>query len=568
MADDARTRDAGNPHGAPTRRNDLQTLWSLVRLVGREVPPMLLSAACGAMAMLFVALLAGGAASLLLSRGTASGARLAPVEAARLALAALAAALLWQAWRSLSARASDAMGAALRTRVLGQVAAVSPVGPDGPGGLGAAGWRDSLARDVRDLRGFYGTVLPAALLALVTAACALVAFGVTFPALLPVAIVAYPLASVVAPLVAIRLAGPAREALPRERQRLLSLGSDHLTGAPELVRYGAAEVRLDLIDATAARLDRIDARVRRWNGLGLGLSLGVGALALVAGAFALAAGVDSGTTTSSAALGELVLLACSLVPMVGVAAASMGVSRTAEAAGRVLDVMDAEPSADEVRDGNRPGPGDVTLRGVTLLRSGEKVLGDLSLGVRLGQVTGVLGDDPDELAALCGLVMRFWDPDSGVVAVGDVRLDSVDTDSLHELLAYVGPRTALVAGTVRENLLLGREATEEQVLAACRLARLDTWLRRSGGLDARIRDPERVAPAVCQRLGLARALATGAPILVLEDPTARLDACERGAFLEAVDGLRGRRTVLLACRRQDEAQISDVTYRLERGRIK
>lgn len=554
--------------------NDLVVLWGLVRLVARWVPLALGAALAAAGALFSLASLVAG----VVTGGWVLGAGHAlPLGALGLALATAALAL---AWRELSLAASTGMGCELRRRVLERLGALSPialdaVAPEGTRSFAGEAPHRDVAEAVEGLGGFYRRVLPCLLAALVmgVATCAALATASAHAVLL--ALASYLLVDLVAPLAAIRLAASAREELPREGGRLSATAADQLAGAAELGRLGAAALWRDELLARGQGTRRALARVRRDNAVGSALVLLVCVDALVLAHACLAGAVSGGLPTATATWLQT-LFGCSLLPVVALARASMESSRTSASARVVLALMAREREVDvpeAASDGEPPVPGDASLalRNVSLSVGERRILAGVTLDVPDRHLATVWGAGEEELAAVCAVAMRFCQPDAGHVALGGVRMSALDPAATSRWLAYVGPRCVLTEGTIRQNLLLGcgGAAGEQPGLDdALRLARAAGLVESLGGLDARVDQlPRRLTAGERQRLGLARALATGARVIVLLEPTDGLGALERGEFLQAVDGLRGRRTVLLATRRRDEALLGDVLCRLDGGGV-
>lgn len=559
--------------------NDLVVLWGLLRLVARWIPLALAAALAAAGSLFSLATLVAGVVTggPILGTGHAL-----PLQALGLAFVA---AVLAFAWRELSLAASTGMGCELRHRVLARLGELSPVAmgdvaPEGTRSFVREVPHRDVAAAVEGLGGFYRRVVPCLLATLVMGVATCVALATASAQAVVLAVASYLLMGLVAPLAAIRLAASAREELPRERAGLSATATDQVAGAAELGQLGAEDIWQNELLAHAQGVRRAAARVRRNNAVGSALVLLVCVDALVLAHACLAGAVSGGLATATATW-LLALFGCSLLPVVALARASMESSRTSASARVVLDLMarerevDVPDAANADADGEPPAPEDASLalRNVSLSVGDRNILAGVTLEVPARHLATVWGGDDAELAAVCALAMRFCQPDAGHVALGGVRMDALDPAVSSRWLAYVGPDCVLAGGTIRQNLELGCRgvAAGDQPAGeptspeeALRLARATDLVESLGGLDARTDQlPRRLTAGERQRLGLARALATGARVIVLLEPTEGLDALERGEFLQAVDGLRGRRTVLLATRRHDEALLGDVLCRLD-----
>jgi ABC-type multidrug transport system fused ATPase/permease subunit len=162
----------------------------------------------------------------------------------------------------------------------------------------------------------------------------------------------------------------------------------------------------------------------------------------------------------------------------------------------------------------------------------------------------ILGPSGAGKSTLAGLLLRFWEGYAGTIRVGGHDLRDYRAEDIRRMVGVVTQETHLFSGTVRENLRVARPAAcDEELDLACRragfdrvLARLpagyETWLGEQG---ARLSGGER------QLLAIARALLKDAPILVLDEPTAHLDAAAEAEVLAALAELqRGRTTLLIS----------------------
>ncbi len=209
-------------------------------------------------------------------------------------------------------------------------------------------------------------------------------------------------------------------------------------------------------------------------------------------------------------------------------------------------------------EGRLPVPGGgrvpLSLEEVTVRypgRSGPAVAG-VSLAVRAGEHVALVGPSGAGKSTLLALLLGFVEPGEGRVAVGGVDLADLDAEAWRERVAWVPQRPHLFAGTVAENIRLGRPgASGAEVRAAARAARAegfvaelpdgyDTVLGEGGaGLSAGQR----------QRIALARAFLKDAPVVLLDEPTAHLDVRSEGEVVRAMRELMRGRTVVVVAHR-------------------
>ena len=184
--------------------------------------------------------------------------------------------------------------------------------------------------------------------------------------------------------------------------------------------------------------------------------------------------------------------------------------------------------------------------------SGETVLRDVSFTAKQGQVTALVGPSGGGKTTVSRLAARFWDYQRGRITVGGMDISQVDPEKLMSLYSIVFQDVTLFDNTILENIRLGRkDATDEEVLAAARLANCDEfaeklpdkWNTAIGENGCALSGGER------QRISIARAFLKDAPIILLDEATASLDVENETLIQTALSRLIRCKTVLLIAHR-------------------
>ncbi len=196
-------------------------------------------------------------------------------------------------------------------------------------------------------------------------------------------------------------------------------------------------------------------------------------------------------------------------------------------------------------------------------------LSGISLTVEPGQRVAIIGHTGAGKSTLLELLQGFLQPTEGNIRVNGTDMAELSMSWWRSKLAVVAQTTHLFQGTVLDNIRLGRSgATRDEVLAAARLARADEFIARlPQGYDTPIGEAVRLSGGQMQRLSIARALLRDAPVLLLDEPTAQLDAQNEALVQEAWTELVRGRTVLMAAHRLDTVRHADWLVVLEQGRI-
>ena len=183
---------------------------------------------------------------------------------------------------------------------------------------------------------------------------------------------------------------------------------------------------------------------------------------------------------------------------------------------------------------------------------GEKVLNDVSFTAKQGEVTALIGPSGGGKTTVSRLAARFWDSNSGTITVGGMKVTDVEPEKLLSLYSIVFQDVTLFNNTVMENIRIGKkDATDEEVIAAARLANCeefvermpDKWNSMIGENGSELSGGER------QRISIARAFLKDAPIILLDEATASLDVDNESLIQESISKLIENKTVLIIAHR-------------------
>lgn len=540
-------------------------LRRLLALSGIRVPRIAVSVALGTLTVLFgVGLMA--TAGYLISRAAERPAILSLTTA-------IVAVRFFGLARPLARYADRLWSHDLALRALGRVRArfYESIEPLAPAGLEAFRGGDLMSRmigDVDALQGLYLRGLGPPLVALASSAVCVGTAAAFLPAAGAVLAAGLIAGGVFVPVVASRLAGAARRRQAEARGTLTAEIVDLSRAAPELVVYGAEERMLERVREADRELDRLSRRDAIVGGLGDGLSILVAGLTVV-GVLVVSIDAHAGGSLDRVLVAMLALLALASFEAVGVLpAAARELAGTLASGRRVLELVDREPEiVDPAAPLAPPAGASLELQNVTAGYGGAApVLSGFGLRLEPGRRVALVGPSGAGKTTVTNLLLRFLDPLAGQVTLDGCDLHEYRQDDVRATFALAGQEAHVFDSTIRANLLLARpDAPEPDLLLALWRVQLDGWVASlPDGLDTLVgEDGSRLSGGQRQRLTIARALLSDAPVLVLDEPTAHLDATTAREVVEQAFAAAGERTVLLVTHREEGLGLVDEVVTLD-----
>jgi len=240
---------------------------------------------------------------------------------------------------------------------------------------------------------------------------------------------------------------------------------------------------------------------------------------------------------------------------------------------RVFEVLDVQPDVRDEAGAKSLGRvrGEVAFKNVTFgYEPSQPVLHTIDLQVRAGSVAAIVGPTGAGKTTLASLIMRFYDPDHGQVALDGHDLRTISLRCLRENIALVLQEPVLLSGSIHDNIAYGRpEAGPEQIIAAAKAANAhefimalhDRYDTQVGERGVRLSGGER------QRIAIARAFVKDSPVLILDEPTSSVDSRTEAVILDALDRLIVGRTTFVIAHRLSTIRAADQIFVLDHGRI-
>ncbi|MEW2143877.1 thiol reductant ABC exporter subunit CydD [Micromonospora vinacea] len=515
------------------------------------------------------------AAGLIVAQATALASLLATAIDGRLDRPALAgfvvavaarSALVW-AQGTVSARVAATVKATLRADLLGAV------GRHGPGWVAGqrAGEIATLAgRGLDALDAYFTGYLPQLVLSVTVPLAVLARVVVADWSSAVIIALTLPLIPVFGAL----LGWQAQAATERQWRRLALLGGhflDMVAGLPTLRAFGRARAQTDVVRrmADGHRVATMKTlRIAFLSALVLELvaTLSVALVAVPVGIRLLGGGLALQT-----ALLVLLLTPEAYLPL-RAAGSRFHASMEGLAALDEALTVSAAPVAPRAAEGaSAPDArAEIRFEGVTVSYERTTALRDVTLTIRPGERIAIIGPSGAGKSTLLGLLLGFVVPTSGRITVGGVDLATADPDAWRRQLAWVPQRAHLFAASLADNIRLGAPDTPADALtAAVHDAALDDVVAGlPDGLGTLLGERGHgLSSGQRQRVALARAFLRAAPVVLLDEPTARLDTAAEAVVLDATRRLVAGRTALLVAHRPALLADADRILRIEDGRV-
>ena len=355
---------------------------------------------------------------------------------------------------------------------------------------------------------------------------------------------------------------------------LLGITRENLSGVRVIRAFRKENAEYERFVSTNGDLTRSQKFVGRISALMNPLTyvlINCGVIALI---WVGALRVNSGTISQGQVVALYNYMSQILVELVKLAMLIITLTRAVACAKRVDGVLTTENSMTENGDKEQKHTvigGDVEFDGVELTypEAGAPSLSGVNFYAPSGSTVGVIGGTGSGKTSLVNLIPRFYDVTKGCVKVGGTDVQKLDAETLRKNIGIVPQRAALFKGTIRSNLLWGKEdATDEELWEALKTSQAENVALDKGGLDAEVEQEGRnFSGGQRQRLTVARALVRKPKILILDDSASALDLKTDAALREAISKLDYKPTVFIVSQRAAAVMNAQLIVVLDEGAV-
>ena len=284
--------------------------------------------------------------------------------------------------------------------------------------------------------------------------------------------------------------------------------------------------------------------------------------------------VASGTMSTGSLVAFLLYLFQIIMPITSFAMFFTQLQKAIGATERIIDILE-EPLEDgqdgiEMDISSKP----ITINNVSFSYSAEEsVLENISLEAQPGQMIALAGPSGSGKTTLFGLLERFYEPAAGEIKIGDTPIQQISLKSWRSQIGYVSQESAMMAGTIRENLCYGLEDSksiaDEKLWEVAKMAYADQFIADfPKGLDTEVGERGvKLSGGQRQRIAIARAFLRDPKILMMDEATASLDSQSEGIVQQALTRLMEGRTTFVIAHRLSTIVDADQIIFIEKGQV-
>lgn len=287
--------------------------------------------------------------------------------------------------------------------------------------------------------------------------------------------------------------------------------------------------------------------------------------------------IKDGALDAPAVAGFIVALLLLSQPARGLSTLFAVLQEGLAAFSRITAILDQTPTLDANETGNEASSaltvsaGQIIFDAVTFAYDGAApALDSINLEIKGGQTTALIGESGAGKTTMLALLARFYDPDMGQIVIDGQAIAACSLSSVRQQTALVSQEPVLFNDTIANNIAFGRLGAERaDIEQAARAAYADEFITQlPHGYDTILGEAgNTLSGGQRQRVAIARAFLKDAPILLLDEPTAALDAESEAAIQQALNALTKGRTTLIVAHRLTTIQHADLIVVMDKGRI-
>lgn len=421
-----------------------------------------------------------------------------------------------------------------------------------------------IGEDIEALEIFFAHTLAPICTGIITAVLAVVYFGSINWVFALIALVTYVLLAILLPNQFAKNLQPHLTEQNQARTSYMSVFLESLKAMKDLVQFGQSEYRFQQLKTQSQEVNQLERKVAEEQFLQQAMTFFVVGLSLTAFALWGMVAISKGQLTVEQATIALAGFSSSFAPFLELGRLPLGFKRAMNAGRHVFTLLD-EPELAQTGQVLPVQMDDVSVTDLDFRYDNreQEIFKNFSAHFQSGQIIGIVGTSGSGKSTLMKLIMRWYDGQSGQIALTGQDIKDIDRRHLQGSIAYVPQIAQLFHQSLRENLLLGRSGVSDEEIwdLAERCHMRERLERLPEGLDTVIDGEADFSAGERQRLELMRALLKKADAYIFDEPTSNLDALNEAAFLSIVrEECKG--LVFLISHRASTVNFADRVYEL------
>lgn len=368
-------------------------------------------------------------------------------------------------------------------------------------------------------------------------------------------------------------ANPLFISVQKKIDRVNSVVQENISGARVIKAYTREAYEIDRFDTANKDYRNHNMRVLELMAalmplLSIIMNLSVIVIIYIGGLQVEARAMDVGNVMAATQYVTRVLMSVMMVSMV-----FQQIARGRACAARVREVLESDPAVVSGTKTEAHEIGTVEFRGVSFKypnSAGDNVLSDINLKINKGETLAIIGATGSGKTSLVSMIPRFYDAIEGDVLVDGISVRDWDLHALRTKISFVLQKSELFSGTVRENILWGKEnATDEEIAEAASIAQAEEFISSiPGGYDGLIAEKgTSLSGGQKQRMAIARAVIRKPEIIIFDDSTSALDLGTEAKLQKALHEHLDETTVILIAQRIASVMHADRIAVIENGTI-
>lgn len=343
---------------------------------------------------------------------------------------------------------------------------------------------------------------------------------------------------------------------------------ENLTGARVIRAFTNEENEIEEFRRRNTALSALQKAVGRISALLNPVTYVIINIAIVVLVYTGSLRVDVGDLTQGQVVALYNYMSQILVELIKLANLIVSVTKAFASADRISSVLEQENTLEKT-DNNKKSNSYIEFDHVSLTYKNASAhsLNNISFKANRGDVVGIIGGTGSGKSSLVSLIPHFYDATAGTVFVGGSDVKSLDADKLREKIGFVHQKAVLFKGTVRDNMKWGkRDATDEEIISALKVAQIYDVIADKGGLDFEIeQNGSNLSGGQKQRLSVARAIVRQPEILILDDSSSALDYATEAKLRDEIYNLSYNPTVFIVSQRASSVISADNILVLDDG---